>query len=111
MINKGKKEPAIDFVDLQLRPNKLENFFKMKEKCMIDSNINYGNFRYSLSEFNSEKEAIKYIEILKKKFDFNIVDLSVDNQYYYSDNLFKIITVNPKRIVEKPKTIFLELKN
>ena len=111
VINKGKKDPAIEFVDLQLRPNKLENFFKMKEKCMIDSNINYGNFRYSLSEFNSEKEAIKYIEILKKKFDFNIIDLSVDNQYYYSDNLFKIINVNPKRIIEKSKTFFLELRN
>jgi hypothetical protein len=78
---------------------------------MIDTNVDYKNYQLTISNFRNESEAQKYIEILKKKFDISVKDASNEKEYYYNDNLFKIINITPTKAIEKPRTIFLELNN
>jgi site-specific DNA recombinase len=111
--NKGNKIPKIELVNLKLKPNKIKMLFDLKEKCMLDEIEDYGNYKCSISMFRSEIEALKYIDILKKKFELKTIQkISTDEDYYnYNDDLFKVINILPKKAIEKPKSIYLELCN
>jgi site-specific DNA recombinase len=110
---KGQKEPKIELSKLRLRPNKINMLFELKEKCMLDEVEDYGNYKCSISTFKNENEALKYIDILKKKFNIKTTEkISTEEDYYpYNDDLFKVINILPKKAIEKPKSIYLELSS
>ena len=106
----GRKKPYIDIVSLNLKSHKIQMMAELAKDNLIDEVINRGGFRISKAEYKKETEANKYINILKKKYNFNIIDASKNKDYYINENLlFKIIDIEPTRKVEKPKTLFLEL--
>lgn len=108
---KGSKEPKVKILGIQMKPNKIKKYFELKEKNMLDAIAYYNNTKFSIGVFNSEKEAIKYVDILSKKHNLKVVNIPAMEEYYYNSNILKIIKVNPKRAIEKPRVIYMELVN
>lgn len=106
----GKKNVKIELLDLQLKRNKVQQLMELKEKNMIDVMVDYKGTRCSQASFKTEKEAFNYVEILNKRYDFDIIDVAENGNYIAdSSKLFKIINVEPTRAIEKKRTLFLEL--
>ena len=76
---------------------------------MADKIIGTGVYKVSISTMKHEKDALEYIELLKKKHKVMAYTLSEDYDYYLDVLLFKIIKVKPKSVIEKEKTIYLYL--
>ncbi len=76
---------------------------------MIDKIIGNGVYKASISTMKHEKDALEYIEILKKKHKLSVYALSEDYDYFLDEMLFKVIKVKPKSAIEKEKTIYLYL--
>lgn len=76
---------------------------------MVDKIIGTGVYKASISTMKYEKDALEYIELLKKKHKIMVYTLSEDYDYYLDVLLFKIIKVKPKSVIEKEKTIYLYL--
>ena len=76
---------------------------------MADKIIGTGVYKVSISTMKNEKDALEYIELLKKKHKVMAYTLSEDYDYYLDVLLFKIIKVKPKSVIEKEKTIYLYL--
>jgi hypothetical protein len=108
---KESKEPKVNILGIQMKPNKIKKYFELKEKNMLDAIAYYDNTKFSIGLFNSEKEALKYVGILSKKHNLKVVNIPAIEEYYYNSNILKIIKVNPKRAVEKPRAIYIELVN
>ena len=90
--------------------DKVQMMAELSKQNMIDEIITQGSFRISKTEYKSLNEANKYINILKKKYSFNVIDMNLNKDYYINDNLlFKIIGVEPTRKAIKPRTLLLEL--
>lgn len=56
-----------------------------------------------------EKDALEYIELLRKQYKFAVFDFYNLEDYYSNPLLFKIIKVNPKCVAEKKKVFGLFL--
>ncbi len=109
-IKNGFGRSYVDLVELKLKTDKIKKLFDLKEKNMTDTIAEYNGFRCSKTEFKNEKEANKYIELLKKKHNFVVIDIEKNADYYINDNLlFKVIDIKSNRAIEKDKTLFLEL--
>lgn len=107
---KNQKEPKIELEDLKIKTNKIQKLFELRENGMLDEIVDYENYKFSIATFKNENEANKYIDILKKKYSLSVrEELLFENDYYYNDNLFKVINVLPSKAIEKPKSIFLEI--
>lgn len=100
---------AIDIADLKLKKNKVNQLLDYNSKNMLDTLIGSGVYKASISEMKHEKDALQYIEILKEKYNFNIVEDLEEEDYFLNPLLFKIIKVKPKSCIEKEKTISLWL--
>lgn len=107
---KGKKEVKIELVNLTLKNNKIQQLLELKEKNMTDVIVDYKGVKCSQADFKSEKEALKYIQILNQRYDFDIIDVTEEKNYcFHDDRLFKIINIDPVKAIEKKRTLFLEL--
>lgn len=108
--SEDKKNASIDIIGLNIMAHKVQMMAELSKDNMIDEVVSHGALRVSKAEYKSTNEALKYIDILKKKYSFNVIDIAKNKDYYVNDNLlFKVIGIEPTRKVEKQKTLFLEL--
>ncbi len=103
------KITSVDITDLKLKPNKVNELLDYTNGNMVDKIIGTGVYKASISTMKHEKDALEYIELLKKKHKIMVYTLSEDYDYYLDVLLFKIIKVKPKSVIEKEKTIYLYL--
>lgn len=104
---KVKKKSIVEIVDLKLKKYKVRQFFEMKENNTldnkkIDSTVNY-------SEFSNIQEAYRYIDVLKQKFNIKVTEISENDKFAFNKNIFRVIGIKNKNVVEKDKFLFLEL--
>ena len=103
------KITSVEITDLKLKPNKVNELLDYTNGNMVDKIIGTGVYKASISTMKHEKDALEYIELLKKKHKIMVYTLSEDYDYYLDVLLFKIIKVKPKSVIEKGKTIYLYL--
>ncbi|MBD8923579.1 recombinase family protein [bacterium] len=103
------KITSVEITDLKLKPNKVNELLDYTNGNMVDKIIGTGVYKASISTMKHEKDALEYIELLKKKYKIMVYTLSEDYDYYLDVLLFKIIKVKPKSVIEKEKTIYLYL--
>lgn len=103
------KITSVEITDLKLKPNKVNELLDYTNRNMVDKIIGTGVYKASISTMKHEKDALEYIELLKKKHKIMAYTLSEDYDYYLDVLLFKIIKVKPKSVIEKEKTIYLYL--
>ena len=103
------KITSVEITDLKLKPNKVNELLDYTNGNMVDKIIGTGVYKASISTMKHEKDALEYIELLKKKHKIIVYTLSEDYDYYLDVLLFKIIKVKPKSVIEKEKTIYLYL--
>lgn len=103
------KITSVEITDLKLKPNKVNELLDYTNENMVDKIIGTGVYKASISTMKHEKDALEYIELLKKKHKIMVYTLSEDYDYYLDVLLFKIIKVKPKSVIEKEKTIYLYL--
>ena len=103
------KITSVEITDLKLKPNKVNELLDYTNRNMVDKIIGTGVYKASISTMKHEKDALEYIELLKKKHKVIAYTLSEDYDYYLDVLLFKIIKVKPKSVIEKEKTIYLYL--
>lgn len=103
------KITSVEITDLKLKPNKVNELLDYTNGNMVDKIIGTGVYKASISTMKHEKDALEYIELLKKKHKVMAYTLSEDYDYYLDVLLFKIIKVKPKSVIEKEKTIYLYL--
>lgn len=104
--HKRNGEPYVEILDLTFRPHMVKKFEEMFENNMMDLVLDNSEHEVSATEFTSRKQADDYINILKKKYDINVYD---KDEYIFSEDLFKIIDIKSKNVVEKDTTLFLEI--
>ena len=68
----------------------------------LDSTVNY-------SEFSNIQEAYHYIDVLKQKFNIKVTEISENEKFAFNKNIFRVIGIKNKNVVEKDKFLFLEL--
>jgi len=100
---------SVDIANLKIKPNKVNKLLEYKNNNLFDEIIGSGVYKASVSEMKHEKDALEYIELLKEKYKFDIVDYLDEEDYFVNPWLFKIIKVNPKSCIEKSKVIGLWL--
>lgn len=100
---------SVDIANLKIKPNKVNKLLEYKNNNLFDEIIGSGIYKASVSEMKHEKDALEYIELLKEKYKFDVVDYLDEEDYFVNPWLFKIIKVNPKSCIEKSKVIGLWL--
>lgn len=100
---------SVDIADLKIKSNKVNKLMEYKNNNLFDEIIGSGAYKASVSEMKHEKDALEYIELLKEKYKFDVVDYLDEEEYFVNPWLFKIIKVNPKSCIEKSKVIGLWL--
>ena len=103
------KITSVEITDLKLKQSKVNELLDFSNSNMIDKIIGNGVYKASISTMKHEKDALEYIETLKKKHKLSVYALSEDYDYFLDDMLFKVIKVKPKSAIEKEKTIYLYL--
>lgn len=108
---KGEKNPRIKILELKLKPNKFKKLFELEQKNMIDEIVNdCSSYDYSIAEFNSRKKADDYINVLKEKYNIRVVDTNRGDYLDIAYNeVFKMISIKSKDVVEKDNILWLEL--
>lgn len=126
---KRGNEAFIEIVDLNLKKYKINQLFKMKEKNILDERKLDSSCNYST--FKNEAEVNRYVELLKKKYNIDIVDISdyinafkeavkkkdyakvaeiiKNRDFNFDKNTFRVIDVKNNNVVEKDKTFILKL--
>lgn len=100
---------SVDIANLKIKPNKVNKLLEYKNNNLFDEIIGSGVYKASVSEMKHEKDALEYIELLKEKYKFDIIDYLDEEDYFVNPWLFKIIKVNPKSCIENSKVIGLWL--
>lgn len=103
------KITSVEITDLKLKQSKVNELLDFSNSNMIDKIIGNGVYKASISTMKHEKDALEYIETLKKKHKLSVYALSEDYDYFLDEMLFKVIKVKPKSAIEKEKTIYLYL--
>ena len=107
--NNSKKIKTIKVLDLKLKSHKVSELLDLNKKNLLDEIIDDKVCRASIAKFKKDTDALEYINILKKKYDFNIIENIVDREDLKDDLLtltpwvFKIIQVRPSSVIEKNK--------
>ena len=107
--NKGKRIETANVIELKLKSHKLNRLLEYKNNNMIDNILGSGVNKMSIAEMKHEKDALEYIELLRKKYRFAVFDFYKLEDYCLNPLLFKVIEVNPKSVVEKKKVFGLFL--
>lgn len=108
---KDEKNPRIKIQELKLKPNKFKKLFELEQKNMIDEIVSDSTgYDYSIAEFNSRKKADDYIDVLKEKYNIRVVDTNKGDYLDIAYNeVFKMISIKSKNVVEKDNILWLEL--
>ena len=109
-IRKGKRIESAKLIDLKLKSHKVNQLLDYENKGVIDKYLGKGIYKITTSEMKNEKDALEYIEILKKKYNFSVIEWEDDKDWFLMDSLFKIIKVNPTSLAKKKKIFGLYLK-
>lgn len=107
---KGKRIESAKLIDLKLKSHKVNQLLDYENKGVIDKHLGKGVYKITTSEIKNEKDALEYIEILKKKYNFSVIEWEDDEDWFLIDSLFKIIKVNPTSLAKKKKIFGLYLK-
>lgn len=107
---KGKRIESAKLIDLKLKSHKVNQLLDYENKGVIDKYLGKGVYKITTSEMKNEKDALEYIEILKKKYNFSVIEWEDDKDWFLIDSLFKIIKVNPTSLAKKKKIFGLYLK-
>jgi len=107
---KGKKIEDAKIIDLKLKPHKINKLLDYENKNMIDTVIGKGLLKTSITNVKNEKDAFDYIEILKMKYNFEIIEWEDDEDWFLFPTLFKIIKINPTSAAKKKRILGLYLK-
>lgn len=107
---KGKRIESAKLIDLKLKSHKVNQLLDYENKGVIDKYLGKGIYKITTSEMKNEKDALEYIEILKKKYNFSVIEWEDDKDWFLMDSLFKIVKVNPTSLAKKKKIFGLYLK-
>lgn len=107
--NKGKRIENAKLIELKLKSHKINRLLDYKNSNMIDDVLGSGVNKLSIAEMKHEKDALEYIELLRKQYKFAVFDFYKLEDYCINPLLFKIIKVNPKCVAEKKKVFGLFL--
>lgn len=108
---KGKRIESAKLIDLKLKSHKVNQLLDYESKGIIDKYFGKGVYKITTSEMKNEKDALEYIELLKKKYNFSVIEWEDDEDWFLIDNLFKIIKVKPTSLAKKKKIFGLYLEN
>lgn len=105
--NNQKKIKSVEIVDLKLKSNKMSELLDYSSKGLLDKVLGSGVYKTTYTEMKHESDALEYINLLRKKYKVMVMDWVPEEEYFLNTQLFKIIKVNPKSVVEKKKTLGL----
>lgn len=108
---KGKRIESAKLIDLKLKSHKVNQLLDYESKGIIDKYFGKGVYKITTSEMKNEKDALEYIELLKKKYNFSVIEWEDDEDWFLIDNLFKIIKVKPTSLAKKKRIFGLYLKS
>lgn len=103
--DKNNRIASVDLVELKIKPNRVSELLDYAPKGNVDKILGKEFDRISFTEMKYEKDALEYIELLKKKYKIGVAE-KIDN-VLLSTSLFKHIKINPVKAIEKEKDIYL----
>lgn len=107
--NSRNKITAVEVTDLKLKSNKVKKLLDFEDNNMIDKVIGTGVYKASVSEMKHEKDAEEYINLLRDRYKFIVFEFSKDDEFFLNSQLFKLIHIKPKSVIEKEKVLALFL--
>lgn len=76
---------------------------------MLDKIVGTGVYKASVSEMKHEKDAEEYINLLRDRYKFIVFEFTKDGEFFLNSQLFKLIHIKPKSVIEKEKVLALFL--
>ena len=78
---------------------------------MLDEILGEDKSKFSNAFFKKEDDALEYIELLRKKYKFDVLEVKPDDfdAFFWDISLFKLINIKPTKAIEKKKTLCLYL--
>lgn len=109
--NKRNCITEVKVVDLKLKKNKIRKIFELKDNNMLDEILGEDKSKFSNAFFKKEDDALEYIELLRKKYKFDVLEVKPDDfdTFFWDISLFKLINIKPTKAIEKKKTLCLYL--
>ncbi len=107
--NSRNKITEVEITDLKLKSNKVKELLDFEDKNMIDKIVGTGVYKASVSEMKHEKDAEEYINLLRDRYKFIVFEFSKDDEFFLNSQLFKLIHIKPKSVIEKEKVLALFL--
>lgn len=109
--NKRNCITEVKVVDLKLKKNKIRKIFELKDNNMLDEILGEDKSKFSNAFFKKEDDALEYIELLRKKYKFDVLEVKPDDfdAFFWDISLFKLINIKPTKAIEKKKTLCLYL--
>ncbi len=107
--NSRNKITEVEITDLKLKSNKIKKLLDYEDNNMIDKIVGSGVYKASVSEMKHEKDAEEYIDILRDRYKFIVFEFSKDDDFFLNSQLFKLIHIKPKSVIEKEKVLALFL--
>lgn len=101
--NCDKNKIKIEMVYLKLKRNKISKLFKYRNKQLLDEMIGENKYKFTYLDLKREEEAKEYIDILKKKYNILVMEYDEEDDFYFDENLFKIISITPTKRIENKK--------
>lgn len=91
----------ISIAFLQLREDKLNKLFELENKGVIDSISGYGKYKSIVSRMKSTEEAVEYVNLLRKKFNFKVLEFNDKENGYLYEEAFNFIVIDSPKVIEK----------
>lgn len=107
--NKRNKITEIEITDLKLKSNKVKQLLDFEDSNMLDKIVGSGVLKASIAEMKHEKDAEEYINLLRDRYKFIVFEFSKDDEFFLNSQLFKLIHIKPKSVIEKEKVLALFL--
>ena len=118
--NTHNKIKSVEIVDLKIKSNKISQLVNYASTGEMDEIIGNSVCRTSYTTMKNEKDALEYINLLKKKYDITYcetlesrksdIDMLWEDGLVLTPLMFKIIRIRPKNLVEDFKTYILSIK-
>lgn len=107
--NSRNKITAVEVTDLKLKSNKVKKLLDFEDNNMLDKIVGTGVYKASISEMKHKKDAEEYINLLRDRYKFIVFEFSKDDDFFLNSQLFKLIHIKPKSVIEKEKVLALFL--
>ena len=118
--NTHNKIKSVEIVDLKIKSNKISQLVNYASTGEMDEIIGNSVCQTSYTTMKNEKDALEYINLLKKKYDITYcetlesrksdIDMLWEDGLVLTPLMFKIIRIRPKNLVEDFKTYILSIK-